>query len=99
MVAPDRSAVTAVFLSAQGPAVQIKGTVSDQSGAAIPGATITVTGQGIVKTFSTNEIGVYTVSGMPPGKYSVRMSSFGFSPAVKPDIAIQPGKALVLDAI
>ena len=90
--------LTAVLLSAQGPAVQIKGTVSDQSGAAIPGATITVTGQGIVKTFSTNEIGVYTVSGMPPGKYSVRMSSFGFSPAVKPDIAIQPGKALVLDA-
>jgi hypothetical protein len=89
--------LAAVPLAAQAPAVQIKGTVSDQSGAAIPGATITVTGQGIVKTFSTNEIGVYTVSGLPPGKYTVRLSSFGFSPVVKPDIAIQPGKALLLD--
>ncbi|MGO9094068.1 MAG: TonB-dependent receptor domain-containing protein [Bryobacteraceae bacterium] len=85
-------------LWAQGPAVQIKGTVCDQSGAAIPGATITVTGQGAAKTFSTNEVGAYTVTGLPPGKYSVRLSAFGFSSVVKPDIEIQPGKALLLDA-
>jgi hypothetical protein len=90
--------LAAVPLFAQGPAVQIKGTVSDQSGSVIPGATITVTGQGVTKTVSTNEIGVYTVSGLAPGKYTVRLSSFGFTPVVKPDIQIQPGKVLLLDA-
>jgi Carboxypeptidase regulatory-like domain/TonB dependent receptor len=87
-----------VSLSAQTSAVQIKGSVNDQSGAAIPGATVTVTGQGVVKTFGTNEIGQYTISGLPPGKYTVRLTSHGFSPVERAGIEVQPGKTLILDA-
>ena len=87
-----------VSLSAQTSAVQIKGSVNDQSGAAIPGATVTVTGQGVVKTFGTNEIGQYRISGLPPGKYTVRLTSYGFSPVEKAGIEVQPGKTLILDA-
>ena len=87
-----------VSLSAQTTAVQIKGSVNDQSGAAIPGATVTVTGQGIVKTFGTNEVGQYTISGLPPGTYTIRLTSNGFTPVERAGVEIQPGKTLMLDA-
>jgi hypothetical protein len=40
----------------------ISGTVTDSTGAAIPGVTVTITGEGgIVQTALTNEAGQYTV--------------------------------------
>jgi ketol-acid reductoisomerase len=45
----------------------------------VPGATITVTGaQGVVKAATTREDGRYIVSGLPPGKYTVRAAAKGF---------------------
>lgn len=58
----------------------IAGTVTDPSGAAIPGATVTVTntGTGLVKTVTTSGAGEYKVSLLPPGQYKVNIAAQGF---------------------
>ncbi len=53
----------------------IQGTVSDQSGAAVVGAKVTVknTALGIERTTQTNSTGSYEVPALPPGTYSVQV--------------------------
>ena len=60
---------------------QISGVVTDQSGALIPGATITIrkADTGVVTTTVTNEAGVYNFRGLQPGSgYSVSAALPGF---------------------
>ena len=58
----------------------IYGTVTDQSGAVIPGARVTVTslGQGITVEAVSNASGNYVVSHLIPGRYSVRVEAPNF---------------------
>ncbi|MGZ4899705.1 MAG: carboxypeptidase-like regulatory domain-containing protein, partial [Candidatus Angelobacter sp.] len=53
----------------------IQGTVSDQSGAAVVGAKVTVknTALGIERTTQTSSTGSYEVPALPPGTYSVQV--------------------------
>ncbi len=65
----------------QGTSAQLGGVVTDQSGALIPGVTITVTNvdTGIVRTGLTNEAGAYTFPSLQPGTaYQVRATLPGF---------------------
>src|SRR5213593_2707371 len=60
---------------------QLSGVVTDQSGALIPGVTITATRTvtGVVTTTVTNEAGVYNFQALQPGSgYSVSASLPGF---------------------
>ena len=63
----------------------IQGTVTDSEGAAIPNATVTVTNDatGIALSRQTNGEGLYTVSPILPGIYTVRVKSQGFSDYVQ----------------
>ena len=55
-------------LMAQTPG-SLKGQVLDPSGAAVPGATVTLTGpNGVVKVAQSDNNGNYSVVGLPPGK-------------------------------
>src|SRR5438477_6652832 len=60
----------------------LSGTVSDASGALIPGVEITAThtGTGVIATFVTNESGTYRFASLQPGPYQVRASLTGFQP-------------------
>lgn len=59
----------------------IQGTVTDQSGAVVPGATVTVknvaTGQTVTRT--TTGSGIYNSGPLTPGNYTVSVSAKGFS--------------------
>lgn len=58
----------------------ITGTVTDNSGAAIGGATVviaTITGN-LTRDTVTNDAGVYTVAGLPGATYSITVSATGF---------------------
>src|SRR5258708_6743459 len=61
-------------------AASIKGTVTDQSGAAVRGAKITVknTAQGIERTATTSDTGSYEVPALPPGTYNVEVEANSF---------------------
>jgi hypothetical protein len=58
----------------------IMGTVSDPSGAAIPGATVTVTNTGtqLTRKAVTNNIGEYSFTLLPTGTYSMSVEATGF---------------------
>jgi outer membrane receptor protein involved in Fe transport len=59
---------------------QIAGTVTDESGAVVPNASVTVKdlGTGSVRTTKSSAIGTYVVVGLEPGTYSVTATAPSF---------------------
>src|SRR5262245_7493181 len=75
-------ALTCTFLLAQGGQNgAIRGTVADQTGAVVPGATITVKNQatGFERVVVSTETGTYVVPALEPGKYTVHCELKGFA--------------------
>ena len=70
----------ALILNAQTSTSSITGTVTDTSGAVVPGAAVTLANDetGITATQKTNQAGVYSFPSIPIGKYSVRVEHRGF---------------------
>jgi Carboxypeptidase regulatory-like domain/TonB-dependent Receptor Plug Domain len=62
----------------------ILGTVSDASGAVLPGAAVTATNldTGLVRTTITDEAGNYTLVNLPIGNYQVKVQASGFKVGV-----------------
>src|SRR5271170_2562422 len=58
----------------------IAGMVTDPSGAAVPGATVTATdtATGAVKVVTTGDAGAYRVSLLQPGPYTLSVADSGF---------------------
>jgi len=58
----------------------ITGTVKDQSGAAVPGATVVISSpeRGINRQMVTNSTGEYNESALPSGSYNVIVTANGF---------------------
>src|SRR6202049_3708780 len=76
----------------------LRGEVLDPSGAAIPKATVTVTGpRNLVKVAETNGEGVYTITGLPPGKYTVRIAATGFTLLEKTDLDLPGDRVVTVD--
>jgi len=71
----------------------IRGTVSDASGALIPGVTVTVVNvdTGVSKDFSTNQDGLYDTSSIVIGSYKLTFSKDGFEQLVRGPISLQVG--------
>ena len=78
---------------------QISGAVTDQSGAVIPNANITVTNTGTnaARTAVTSAAGTYVVTGLQPATYEVRVNSGNFKPYTA-RIEVTVGARATLDA-
>lgn len=60
----------------------LRGVISDEFGAAIVGATVTLSVEGgTPKTVTTNADGTYTFTAIAPGKYTVMALATGFAPS------------------
>ncbi|HSY33779.1 MAG TPA: carboxypeptidase regulatory-like domain-containing protein [Verrucomicrobiae bacterium] len=84
----------------------ILGTVTDTSGAAISGATVSVknTGTGLLRTVTTDDDGNYSAPELPIGTYSVTVEKSGFKAGLvtgisvevsterRADVILQPGE-------
>ncbi len=68
--------VMAGICYAQTVTARLEGTITDPGGAAIGGATVTVTntGTGQVSTAQTNNLGYYVIPALPPGQYHEEVS-------------------------
>src|SRR5215210_605828 len=64
---------------------QISGTVSDPTGAIVPGATVTVksVNTGATRNATVSSEGVYTITNLQPGPYDVTVESGSFAPATQ----------------
>ena len=83
-------AVAVAPASAQETTAAITGFVTDPSGAAVVGATVTATDtlRGTVWTTTTNEAGSYNLPRVPIGTYGLQVKSTGFQTAVHPPFTL-----------
>jgi hypothetical protein len=72
----------------------ITGTVTDASGAVVPGVQVSVTNQAtnVSATVTTNGTGYYTAENLASGDYSVTTHKLGFKSQVVKDIHLDPGQ-------
>jgi hypothetical protein len=77
---------------------EIKGTITDASGAVVPGANVTVTNTdtGFSRTAITDERGEYRILLLPPGAYEVRVELSGFAAQVR-TAQVTVGQTLAID--
>src|SRR6476620_3537713 len=77
----------------------LKGAISDQSGAAIPGATVTAISveRGISKTVVADGDGNYQIPLLQPGQYDVKVEKDGFKKYFGNKLTLTIGQLAVLD--
>lgn len=77
----------------------IQGTVTDSSGAAVPGASVTVVNQGTNVKFvtKTSGEGYYVAPALPVGIYSVSAEKQGFKRVVRNDLTLQVDQRADID--
>ena len=92
--------VAGAVASAQLSTAQLSGRVTDESGAVLPGATITVTQTetGFTRTDVTDADGAYVLSNLPPGPYRLEVMLQGFRTYVQTGIVLQVAAAPVINA-
>jgi hypothetical protein len=89
-------AIITAAIGCFGQSATIVGTVTDPSGAAIPGAKITVenSARGFVERFATNSDGAYTAAFIPTGDYQIIAEASGFKQLVHSHIVVHVGALL-----
>src|ERR1700761_4945496 len=88
------------FAQSSGGVAGISGTVHDSSGAVVPNANVTISSeaQGQIRSILTNEAGIFSAPGLPPGPgYNVKVEAAGFSSSELKGIELQVGQNVNLD--
>ena len=70
---------------------RILGTVTDQSGASVAGASVIVTDaqRGTSRTLTTDQAGAYVAADLAPGSYKIHVEAKGFKSVERPNVAIE----------
>jgi hypothetical protein len=78
---------------------RLLGTISDQTGAALKGATVTITDvqRGTNRTVTTDEDGGYVVPNLPPSTYKIRAEARGFKTIERPNIGLEVAQDIRID--
>ena len=84
------AALTAYSVYAQGSG-EISGIVTDQSGGAIVGASVSVSdaATGATRTELSNNSGLYSFPALSPGSYNVSVDARGFQKQIRSNVLIQ----------
>src|SRR3989441_1842049 len=71
----------------------LRGSISDEIGATIVGATVTLTdANGVAKTATTNNDGAYSFTNLAPGKYKIHAIATGFAVSTDADVDVATGR-------
>src|ERR671933_722621 len=79
-------------------AARLVGNVTDPTGAALTGATVTVTDLSTNRTVTTrsDDSGAYTVTALPPGRYRIEVTQSGFK-IVRQEVTLQVQQVATID--
>ncbi|HKW61644.1 MAG TPA: TonB-dependent receptor [Candidatus Acidoferrum sp.] len=82
-----------------GASADLTGTVTDPTGAAVPNAKVTVidAAKGVERSATSDERGLYRVSGLSPSTYKVSVEHAGFQAEVATSVVLTVGQTLVFD--
>ena len=77
----------------------IQGSVFDQTGGAIAGATVTVidVARGVSRPLTTDNAGLYVASNLTPGLYTIRGEAKGFQTLERSNVTIEVGQTVRID--
>lgn len=91
--------VGTIFAQTQSSSADLAGTVVDQSGAVIPGVTVTIRDPhtNITKSTTTNESGEYKFIGLPPGDYDITAEAKTFKKSSIKGVVLTIGQAAQLE--
>jgi hypothetical protein len=80
---------------------EMSGTVTDASGAVVPGATVTVTneGTGAARTGESGANGEFVFTALFPGEYTVKVEKAGFQTSERKSIALTANQRVALGNI
>lgn len=88
----------AVAAWAQAQTSGVSGKVTDQTGALIPGATVTATGaDGKQASATSDHGGTFSLQSLPAGSYTVSATAKGFAQYSQPSVTLTPGHTLTLN--
>ena len=77
---------------------RLRGSVVDQTDVVLPGATVTLRGNGVPRTAYSDEQGTFELAGVTPGTYTLHVSLAGFSDATVEDVTVS-GAPLALPPV
>src|SRR5215469_13800807 len=97
--------IVAILLCIAAPALsqvnlgRIDGTVTDQTGGAIVGASVTVTdvARGVTRSLTTDSAGAYSAPNLTPGTYTIHVAFSGFKAVDRQDVLVQVGEDIRVD--
>ena len=69
----------------------VGGSVVDQTGLVLPGATVTLRGEGVPRTAYTDEQGDFELTGVPSGSYTLNVTLAGFTDATVEEVTVGSG--------
>lgn len=93
--------LAAVSAHPQGSVSRISGVVTDQTGADVANATVTITdvARGVSQTLTTDADGAFVASNLLPGTYTVRAEFKGFKTFERKNILLEVGKDVRIDPV
>ena len=88
-------------IEAQQSTAELSGTVTDPSGAVLVNAQVTVRNPltGLIRETHTNSVGMYTITQLPSGEYTVTISHDGFQTEVRNGVKLTVGQRARLDVL
>jgi hypothetical protein len=100
-IAASLAAFLVVSLQAQTNRAQVRGLIADQSGAALPNATVTLANvnTGVNATKQTDTSGLYVFDFVDPGTYTVSVEATGFGKFTQQNISVQAGGDITVNAM
>ena len=92
-------AIAPVALLAQSSTGSLSGTITDESGAALPGVTVSATNMatGAERNAVSNSTGHYEIGLVPPATYNVKADLAGFQPLRREKVVVNIGTDVTLD--
>src|SRR5437667_3823454 len=80
---------------------EVQGVVKDQSGAVVPGASVTIhtPATGARRALTTDAAGRYVFSFLSPGEYDITAELSGFQPVTRGGVALDSGSRITLDLV
>ena len=88
--------LSAALVTAQQARGTLRGLITDELGAAIVGANVTLTdASGVQKKTTTNGEGVYNFTGLAPGKYTLQAGASGFAPSENKEVDVTAARQTV----
>jgi hypothetical protein len=79
----------------------VSGRLVDATGGVLPGVSVTARrlDTGFVRSVTTDEIGRYVLSTLPPGEYELRAERTGFRPVVRRGVRLSVGENASIDLV